>query len=354
MKLIASAAQQTQRKPVEQDKAATPASNDLVEDDDLQKIGCAYLSDYDIIVCRNTHKGKPCGYAVPLASLLAHCWGESSSAHDLHTCDRSPHLIKFCERQRSSKGGRSAYNFQQRDFVQKILDKFPNVVATTMELRDLRMLSNQFGPIQYIRPPISGYTCRFCDFATYDTGRDGGEPLAMREHWQKHCRENPEKYHPAPRGKDLRETNNFIKCQVQSFDLDRCNALWMRVPPGPDKQLTGPSKSFSELLISGLRTRTTKSLPKESSSAHQRKTVLPFFVQNGAYDLISPLNPESATKLISLPARNEPLLRKLKLAVVQRFEKLCDEIPKMTDRVCELLVAPRPLASTLSSPNFAY
>ncbi|KAG6379789.1 hypothetical protein JVT61DRAFT_10334 [Boletus reticuloceps] len=166
-----------------------PIANQLLEDEDLQSVNCAYpyLPDYDLIVCRNLYDGKPCGYGVPLASLLAHCWGESFTR--LTTCDRSPHHVPFCRRHPSSKG-KSAYNSQQRGFIQKILAKFPNIVFSMGELRSLCMHTDQFGPIKHICAPTDGYACNSCYFVTYDIGKKQGEPLPMRDHWQKHCQED--------------------------------------------------------------------------------------------------------------------------------------------------------------------
>lgn len=80
---------QIDRMPVKQNTEVVPLQNGLTPDDDLQSINCICLSDYNVIICQNTHNGQPCGYGVLLASLLSHCWGEISAG--LQTCEQSPH-----------------------------------------------------------------------------------------------------------------------------------------------------------------------------------------------------------------------------------------------------------------------
>lgn len=330
--------QQIRGPPVIQDSAAAPASNLLIKDPDLHKIGCYYLEDYDIIICQNLNgvTGKPCGYGVPLGSLLSHCWGPDKGKVLSDKCDRIPHWDKFCEKH-DTRGGQSPYTPIQKDFLHRILDRHPNVVVTVQEMRDLQMRPDQFGPIAHIGEPIQGYKCKHCNFATYDTGRNADEPLPIREHWQKHRKTSPNEHKQPPRGQDLRYTKEFEACTIQSFDRDKCNALWLPVPPGCSAAMMDPQKSFTQLLISGQQS----SELKIAISNVDRKAVLPFFLQNGAFDLILPLNPSQIMELIGLPGKQELGFHKLKLAVVKRFEKLCEEIPKVPNQLRELLVAPK-------------
>lgn len=120
-------------------------------------------------------------------------------------------------------------------------------------------------------------------------------------------------------------------------------ALWLPVPPEkPTSRVAAESsKSFAQLLVTGLQ------LCKPMSAGNvylDRKTILPFFLQNRSFDLIAPLPPNHVAGLIALPTKKGPLdpFQKLKLAIVARFQRLCDEIPKVSMPVRRLLVVPKP------------
>ncbi|KAH0826467.1 hypothetical protein J3R83DRAFT_5468 [Lanmaoa asiatica] len=328
------AARQVERVQVMQDLTSSSVSNHLIIDPDLSRINCAYLPDYDIIVCQNLHNGKLCGYGVPLASLFLHCWGPDGKKDLSDASDRVPHRIDFCKRNIRQK--QPPYMPIQKSFIQRLLSRYPNIVVSVAEMRELRMRPDQFGPIAHIGAPIPGYMCVHCDFAACDLTRDGPEPLSMREHWQQHRRVSPDKHAPLSRGCDLRRSKEFRACAVQSFDRDRCHTLWLPAPPGQNAIQAQPKKSFGQLLLSSQQSGTP------ISTDLNRKAVLPFFLQNGAYDLIQPLFPSDVARLIGLPRRGEHGFQELKLAVVKRFETLCDRIPTVPDQVRKLLVAPKP------------
>ncbi|KAG9310527.1 hypothetical protein JVU11DRAFT_9070 [Chiua virens] len=318
------AAKRIERASVEHEVDSTPATNRLIRDVDLARINCAYLRDYDLIICQNIHNGTLCGYGVPLASLFLHCWGP-----DL------PHQVEFCKRR--DIPGKSTYTPDQKHFIQRILARYPNVVTSIPEMRALRMRSNQFGPIAHIGASIPGYKCSHCDFAvSASSSKEGSEPLSMREHWQEHRRVSPNKHTSLAQGVDLRHSDEFQGCLVQSFDRDKCHTLWLPVPPGLGAQGKSiePQKSFGQLLSTGPR------LPSVSTGFN-RTAVLPFFLQNGAYDLIHPLDPIEIAKLIELPRKDERGLQKLLSAVLERFKGLCDSIPSIPSLIRRLLVAPR-------------
>lgn len=319
------------RAQVVQDTALNPASNRLIRDSDLLSINCAYLLDYDVIVCQNLHNGKICGYGIPLASLFPHCWGPFKGKDLSARSDRIPHQIRFCK-----KG--QCYTPIQKQFIQRLLARHPNIVVSVAEMRDLRIREDQYGPIAHIGSPIPGYLCNYCDYAI-GAVTDGPEPLSMREHWQQHRRVSPEQPSSIPRGCDLRRSKEFQACSVQSFDRDRCNALWLSVPPGPEAEPMCPQKSFGQLL-SGQQLPLQSCLP--FSGSPNRIAILPFFSQNGAYDLIKQLDPSEIIALIQLPHKGECGFQDLKMAVVKRFEGLCSMISGVPNQVRELLVAPKP------------
>ncbi|KAI6126775.1 hypothetical protein F5141DRAFT_1060467 [Pisolithus sp. B1] len=234
-----------------QDCTATPAANHLIKDPDLTNIGCAYMPDYDIIICRNVQEGKICGYGVPLANLVTH--GECV------------HHIPFCKKTGTSSG-QKYYKPHQKEFLHRILAQYPKIVATSPELHDAHMCTDQFGPIPHIG--------------------------------------------------------------AKSFDRDRTAALWLPVPPGqystgmPSR--TGLPKTFGSLLASGLSRRS-----QQTGQITDPTPVIPFFQQNGALDLIQQFNPDDIACLIALPTLQEPALCMLKAVVVDRFKLLCESIPKV-------------------------
>lgn len=104
-----------------QDETAIPASNTLFNDPDLSTIGCAYLRDYDVIVCQNNHAGEICGQVIPLSILMSHCYklnGGSSLSHTIPFCKRSNRKITR----------------EQKLFVGRLLLRYPDIVVTQGKL----------------------------------------------------------------------------------------------------------------------------------------------------------------------------------------------------------------------------
>ena len=238
------------------------------------------------------------------------------------------------------RGGKSLYSYKQRGFIQRILSNHPSVIATIQEMRSIRIREDQFGPIPYICPQVPGFTCNFCEFSIGDTGEK--EPVSMREHWLQHANKDPSQYTPLSCGTDLRNSNIFRRCKVQSFDHDQALVLWLPVPPEKPSQVASESsKSFAQLLVTGFQ------LSKSMAAANvylDRTAILPFFLQNRSFDLIAPLPPNYVAGLIALPEKKGALdlFQKLKLATVKRFQRLCDEIPNVSTPVRRLLVVLKP------------
>ncbi|KAG6376677.1 hypothetical protein JVT61DRAFT_1683 [Boletus reticuloceps] len=118
------------RAPVEQDEALTPTSNCLIRNTDLSQINCTYLLDYNIILCQNVHNRIICGYGIPLASLLLHCWEPDRRQGFSEMSNRVPHQIQFCKKH--TKG--QPYTPEQKHFVQQILAWYPNITITIAEM----------------------------------------------------------------------------------------------------------------------------------------------------------------------------------------------------------------------------
>lgn len=203
----------------------------------------------------------------------------------------------------------------------------------------IHMRENQFGPISYIRTAVAGYACTSCEFATYEASE--GEPLCMREHWQQHANKEPGLHDPLPRRTDLQSSAKFRRCMVPSFDYDQAHFLWLSIPQAQlAKTAANPLKSFMQLLIAGLEP--PKFAPDTPGPYADPKAVLPFCIQNHAFELASSLPPDHVTELISLPGKKGDPFHKLKLATVQRFQRLCDQIPDIAALVRRLLIAPKP------------
>ncbi|KAG6376676.1 hypothetical protein JVT61DRAFT_1681 [Boletus reticuloceps] len=112
---------------------------------------------------------------------------------------------------------------------------------------------------------------------------------------------------------------------TQSFNWDRC------------KQ-SQSQKSVRQLLLS---VQQSPSAHVPASLGFYRKTALPFFSQNGAYDLTQSLDLDEITQLIQLSCKDEHGFWDLKLAMVKRFQSLCDGISSASDQLYRLLVAPK-------------
>ncbi|KAG9308004.1 hypothetical protein JVU11DRAFT_12720 [Chiua virens] len=245
-------ARQVGRAQVQQDHAATPASNCLIRDPDLSLINCGYLADYHIIVCLNAHNGHICGYGIPLAVLFIHCWGPHQKGVSVTLPTGSPHKIQFCKKRHGGHGRSSFYTLNQKQFLQRILARYPNVVVSVQEMRDLRMREDQFGPIAHIGPPVPGYACNYCEFAINDPNKGGPEPLSMREHRQQHRRAEPDEYAQLARGIDLRRSQEFHSCLVQSLiAIDAIHSGYLffqvQVPRRPSRN--NPLDKYSSLAV---------------------------------------------------------------------------------------------------------
>lgn len=148
------------------DPSTSPALNNLKNHNVLQKIQCAYLEDYDLIVCRHLHNGEYCGYGVPLVELASHCYTMPRGL-SVNNSTRHPHTVALLKH-----SGKS--NPQIKTVYADILRVFPNVVLTNAELRALRPLAHQCGPIQHIGKPVPGRQCSRCDYAWPDRSANRG------------------------------------------------------------------------------------------------------------------------------------------------------------------------------------
>ncbi|KAI6094386.1 hypothetical protein EV401DRAFT_2084432 [Pisolithus croceorrhizus] len=257
------------------------------------------MPDYDIIICRNVQEGKICGYGVPLANLMTH--GE-------HV-----HHIPFCKKTGTSSG-QKYYKPHQKEFLHRILAQYPNIVATSPELCDVCMCTDQFGPIPHIGDPIPGHMCTLCDYAMQKSKSTYTKQL--HDHWNSHRKKSPSVPSIAWK-EDLTSPSSekFRQCLVQFFDRDRTAALWLPVPPGqystgmPSR--TGLPKTFGSLLASGLSRGS-----QQTGQITDPTPVIPLFQQNGALDLIQQFNPDDIACLIALPTLQEPALCMLKAVVV--------------------------------------
>ena len=318
---------------MDDDDTLSVALNQLEFDERLETISCGYLRDYEVIVCKALHAGAPCGYAIPLEQLMDHCYTTGSLGK---MTPREPHKVKFCK---TSKGSASSPNSAQVQFMKEILNFFPNIVATHGEMKDLRPLPNQHGPILHIRPPVPGRVCPLCDFAlTEDTGN-----TLFRKHWFQHPENKTQsgKKRPVPI-KDL-----FQKTWVQSFDHDKHARLWFSV-----RRNRQPSSFLSKSIAAGdsqkpyvagtlLGSLFSHQAPVIKTSQTNEIAVLPFFQQIGAMQHIQSHNPQELVDLIELPRKSDHLLWKLRRAAMCRFEKLCLTVATTNTVVRQLMVAPR-------------
>ncbi|KAG2045473.1 hypothetical protein BDR06DRAFT_1015619 [Suillus hirtellus] len=293
----------------------------------LDTIGCGYLRDYEVVVCNSMKDGVRCGYAVPLESLMSHCYNKAPLASP-----RWSHEVPF------GKISRNGPNDKQKRFMQEILGRYPNIVATIGELRDLRPLPNQSGPIQYIRPPIDGRVCFQCDFALSE---ETGDSL-FRKHWY---------HHPGNKSKPGKKKlvsfkDRFgTKTPIQAFELDTHTRVWLAVRNPYQDVPTSQKPKFTGTLLGRKLLRHPAAI---ASLGLNETTILPFFTQIGAAQHIDPYNPAALAALLALPERTDHLLLKLRRAVADRFEDLCASVNTANGTVRQLLATPKPGRKAMS------
>ena len=198
-----------------QDKNAVPASNSLIYHEDLSTLRCAYMPDYDIIICQNLCDGELCQQGLTLQRLFAHCYGEATTSHKVKGCKRPS----------------AGYTFEQRCLAARLLYKFPNIVATDVELRQLRIREDQYGPIKHIGKPCDGYACTRCEYATRAIKKVSSHAT---EHWRVHD--------ASFSGNTLHETDptapsGFRPCKVQTFNSTNPQLIYWLVVPPPTLQI---------------------------------------------------------------------------------------------------------------------
>ncbi|KAI6139445.1 hypothetical protein BKA82DRAFT_948849 [Pisolithus tinctorius] len=306
---------------LDQNIHAQPASNRVIRDKDLESINCQFLPDYDIIICMNLHDGQICRLGVPLQRLFAHCHGTSSMSHK----------VRFCK-----KGEK--YKQDQLQFIYRILSRYPNIVATNEELRDLRMRGDQFGPIPHLRNPVGGLACTQCDFATRYINPEATEDV-LRKHWAIHA--ISQQLLPRHGEKYMTSPDKYCPCKVQAFDISASGAYWLPVPSQHPS-----SKPITTAIPSpqGVGSILATSLLCQSSSAPPTlnpAVIIPFLHQSGAVELAHHISPLAAEQLVSLPGRLELELFALKFAVVHRFQVLSGTISTTSTLLRRLLVVPK-------------
>jgi hypothetical protein len=255
---------------------------------------------------------------------MAHLYASQNNFSD--KTPRTPHQVEFCKR----KGKK--FNFKQINFLCRILVRYPNVVATMGELRDIQMRPDQFGPIRYIREPIDGYACRECGIAI----QFSSSTKFMREHWGVHRKANPS----LDPWKASDRNSHFCPSQVQSFSHDPNSSIWMAVLPeklGGKKSRPASKQSFGSIIAGALLQVSDEPLSQTLDQA----VMPPFFRHSGSAAYILPFSPKILCQLISLPHHTEPRLVRLKIAVVKRFRILCESINKGPPLLRELLVTPK-------------
>ncbi|KAG2030508.1 hypothetical protein BDR03DRAFT_1017063 [Suillus americanus] len=295
---------------------AAPATNDLNYHEVLQNIGCAYLEEYDLIVCRHLEDGMICEYGIPLIELSNHCYTTRKASGTAH----SKHAVPVFQH-----SGTSLYKQTIKDYYQKILKVFPNVILTHAELRAVRPLANQCGPIRHIRAPVDGHKCKLCDFSwATKTNR------SFLTHWNL--------YHGTDSSTPMQERS--VKTKLQTFSQDRSRYLYF-----PVREEVGKKKSASIQDAAGTSILAAQ-LRRLAPAGHAprklaMKAVLPFFQQIGAVDHISPYKESMLSELVALPAKGEKHLKKLQKAVIFRIEKLCNQVSKANLANRQRLVTPR-------------
>jgi hypothetical protein len=59
---------------LDNDNNGPRALNNLQYNNLLERVGCGYLPDYQVIICKSMKDGNLChGYALPLENVMAHC-----------------------------------------------------------------------------------------------------------------------------------------------------------------------------------------------------------------------------------------------------------------------------------------
>lgn len=296
-----------------------PAQNLLVHSKLLDEVQCAYLQDYNVIVCMDLQDGKYCGYALPLDHMAHHCYTASSLGRNT---PRKPHSVSLFKH--SQAGRKLPPKIIQ--FYRDVLDKYPNVIVSIAELRALRPRPDQRGPIKHIRPPVDGMVCTLCDFALpSNVGRK-----TWRQHWAKHEISGKKK-----------KTLPYLKANIQSFHYDTNHRLSFAVPPlDASSTITKPhAAGVSTLLASQLRK--LMGVNYQTGRAMERKAILPFFQHIGAADYIQGYEAQVLTELIALPQAREISLMKLKKTMLHRFSELCGKVASSNHIVRRLLVATR-------------
>ncbi|KAG2093716.1 uncharacterized protein F5147DRAFT_820858 [Suillus discolor] len=308
------------------DPSASPALNNLNNHDVLQKIQCAYLEDYDLIVCRHLHNGEYCGYGVPLVELASHCFTLLGSL-SVNNTTRHPHAVALLKHSASNKS-----NAQIDAIYADIIQVFPNVVLTNAELRALRPLANQRGPIKHIGKPVPGRKCSRCDYAWPDHIANKG----FREHWHNH---NVKCSHHGKTQVNVSRDSQAV--EVQAFDRGLKRALYFAVRGG-DSKVGSNSQKTGDLSI--LATELRRLMPAAADQGGRKLTKKAV----GASEHIAPYEAAALCHLVSLPGKGERLLKWLQKAVVSRIEGLCEDVPQANLVIRKLLVKPRNGAKSLA------
>jgi len=329
-----------------QDVDTAPASNLLLQDPDLSTIGCALLPDYDVIICRNVRDAKICGQAIPLGTLMAHCYSDERRGVF------SSHKILSCKRVNDKA------TTAQKEFLGRLLIRYPNIVVTQAELKDVRMRPNQFGPVSHVPVPVGGYACNHCDFAT--ASLDRAERL-LKKHWETHVAQDGAA--PLPRFKKgssgVLKCDKFQHCQVQTLSTLHTTVTWLKVPSGHPSlhsesgQLLSQTSSSNRSVSSGQILAAFHTSNSTISSTINRNLTLPFFRDIRAVDFIQRIDPDLDNELVSLPTKHELLLSRLKRLCVKRFTLSCEDIKDAPIIVQEALVQPKEYASPLFLFHFA-
>lgn len=309
---------------MEGDPDAPAALNNLEYSSLLETVGCGYMPDYEVIVCKSMKDGRRCGYAVPLENIMSHCFSLSPLAE---SSPRWSHGIRFCKIK--LKRGAGIPSAEQCKFMQDIIACYPNIVATFGELRDIRPLPNQSGPIRHIRPSVDGRICNRCDFALPED--------ASTERFNTHRALHDN--NKARRKKEDTIKDSFgKKTQVQCFEYDptrRWIAMRLLNSCSPETPHNPLGRFGGTLLARTLAKHSTALLTMQLN----KTDLLPFFAQIGAARHIQPYNAAALVDLVALPERDDKLLRSLQRAATKHFQDLCESVNEANVVVRQLLVA---------------
>ncbi|TFY68143.1 hypothetical protein EVG20_g3674 [Dentipellis fragilis] len=295
-------------------------SEELLQAPLLARYNLLYNVRYDAVICAS------CSSAVPL--------------------DRLPsHLDDRALKKRTTKG-RALHGYHLPvDLIDQILDVYPDAVYGTADLKALRPLAQQKGPIAGLAVH-HGYVCLDC------TSNGDMYPYCCRTHnsavahSKSHRDDSGTKVETSKKNKYVpRERRTFDErwrsTIVQTFSADTGVNLFFEVKhPALFKLSFGQEdiQSLDSILDMHMHMLTGKDSPVKTEE--EMRQIDPFYKANGAWAFVEMHKPEDLLQMIELPSNDgDRILLSLKDVVVAWYLGECNSIENGNTAIRKMLVS---------------